>query len=418
MASDAQLTTDVLLGDVATFRSGSVFKPDEQGQRSGDIPFIKVSDLNLPSNSHKIEESNNWLTLQSAKRLGTTIHPAGATVFAKIGVALTYNRRRLLIRDTAIDNNLMSAIPNPSKIRPEFLYHTLRCLDFNEIAKGSALPYINIGDLKGLRVRLPSLPEQEEICSLLDALDDRIDLLRQTNATLEAIAQALFKSWFVDFDPVRAKAEDREPQGVDAATAALFPSEFEDSQLGLIPKGWRVGTLLDLLELQRGFDLPATQRVSGAYPIIAASGPAGTHAEAKVQGPGIVTGRSGVLGKVFLELDDFWPLNTTLWIKNYSACEPCYAYELLRRIDFQQFNAGSAVPTLNRNHVHGLPQFLPPQEAIQAFELIALSMHRRVHANSVQVQLLSEIRDTLLPRLISGKLRLPEAERSVKAAVA
>ena len=98
MASDAQLTTDVLLGDVATFRSGSVFKPDEQGQRSGDIPFIKVSDLNLPSNSHKIEESNNWLTLQSAKRLGTTIHPAGATVFAKIGVALTYNRRRLLIQ--------------------------------------------------------------------------------------------------------------------------------------------------------------------------------------------------------------------------------------------------------------------------------------------------------------------------------
>ncbi|MBK9497015.1 MAG: restriction endonuclease subunit S [Xanthomonadales bacterium] len=249
-------------------------------------------------------------------------------------------------------------------------------------------------------------------------MDDRIDLLRQTNTTLEAIAQALFKSWFVDFDPVRAKAEGREPEGMDAATAALFPSEFEESELGLMPKGWRVGKLLDLLELQRGFDLPAAQRVPGAYPIIAASGPAGTHAEAKVCGPGVVTGRSGVLGKVFLELEDFWPLNTTLWIKNYSSCGPCYAYELLRRIDFQQFNAGSAVPTLNRNHVHGLPQLLPPQEAIQAFELIALSMHRRVHANSVQVQLLAEIRDTLLPRLISGKLRLPEAERSIEEAAA
>src|SRR5690606_8646078 len=74
----------------------------------------------------------------------------------------------------------------------------------------------------------------------LSALDDRIDLLRRTNVTLEAIAQALFKSWFVDFDPVRAKAEGREPEGMDPATVALFPSEFEESELGLIPKGWRI----------------------------------------------------------------------------------------------------------------------------------------------------------------------------------
>jgi type I restriction enzyme S subunit len=96
---------------------------------------------------------------------------------------------------------------------------------------------IRQAELRKVRVPVPSLDEQKLGVHPLGALDDRIDNLRQTNATLEAIAQALFKSWFVDFDPVRAKAEGREPEGMDAATAALFPSEFEESELGLIPKG-------------------------------------------------------------------------------------------------------------------------------------------------------------------------------------
>lgn len=307
-------------------------------------------------------------------------------------------------------------------VDPLYLFAALRSPAtqnaINDLHVGTMIPHFKKGDFDKLFIDLPERGLQESIGRIHFELCERIDLLRQTNATLKAIAQALFKSWFVDFDPVRAKAEGREPEGMDAATAALFPSEFEESELGSIPKGWRVGTLLDLLELQRGFDLPATQRVPGAYPIIAASGPAGTHAEAKVRGPGIVTGRSGVLGNVFLALEDFWPLNTTLWIKNYSACGPCYAYELLSRIDLRQFNAGSAVPTLNRNHVHGLPQLLPPQEALQAFEMIAISMHRRIYANSVQAQSLSEIRDTLLPRLISGQLPLLKGERFVEAAAA
>jgi type I restriction enzyme S subunit len=93
----------------------------------------------------------------------------------------------------------------------------------------------SLGELKSAKFLLPSPEEQSRICEVLSALDHRIDLLRQTNATLEAIAQALFKSWFVDFDPVRAKAEGREPEGMDAETAVLFPSEFEQSELGLIP---------------------------------------------------------------------------------------------------------------------------------------------------------------------------------------
>ena len=267
---------------------------------------------------------------------------------------------------------------------------------------------INLKDLRALPIPVPPEAEREQITALIGALDDRIALLRETNATLEAIAQALFKSWFVDFDPVYAKQQGIAPAGMDDATAALFPDGFESSIIGEIPAGWNVKTLEDLLVLQRGFDLPAPDRIPGAYPIIAASGPSGTHCEAMVKGPGVVTGRSGVLGRVFLEFGDYWPLNTALWIKEFRAATPCYAYELLRLLDFKAFNAGSAVPTLNRNHIHGLPYVIPARACVEAFEKIAEKLHRRVKENERQAQTLATLRDTLLPRLISGQLRLPQ----------
>ncbi|HEC1605882.1 restriction endonuclease subunit S [Pseudomonas aeruginosa] len=276
---------------------------------------------------------------------------------------------------------------------------------------------INLKDLRALPIPLPPASERREIASAMSALDDRITLLRETNATLEAIAQVLFKSWFVDFDPVRAKAEGRQPEGMDAITAALFPDSFEESELGLVPKGWEIGELQDLLVLQRGFDLPASERTEGAYPLIAASGPSGTHHIAMAKGPGVVTGRSGVLGKVFLTLEDYWPLNTTLWVKEFRRATSCYAFELLKLLDFASFNAGSAVPTLNRNHVHSLKYVLPPVELVESYEGTALSIHQRVLENNRQAQTLTQLRDTLLPRLISGQLRLPETETLLEKAL-
>jgi type I restriction enzyme S subunit len=279
-------------------------------------------------------------------------------------------------------------------------------------ATGTTVLGIKQSELRKVTLTLPALELQVSAAATLKALDDRITLLRETNATLEAIAQALFKSWFVDFEPVRAKMQGRAPEGMDEATAALFPDSLEESALGLVPRGWRVGTLQDLLLLQRGFDLPSDQRVIGDYPIIAASGPSGTHNVPMAKAPGVVTGRSGVLGRVFLELDDYWPLNTTLWVKEFRAAKPCYAYELLSLLDLKSFNAGSAVPTLNRNHIHGLTYLVPPGDCVAAYELIAIQLHEHAKLNNEQAQTLATLRDTLLPRLISGQLRLPQAMES------
>lgn len=311
----------------------------------------------------------------------------------------------------------VAVIHSTSKVEPDWLALCLRSPLSRHLltsrANTTVQTTINLKDLRALPIPMPPEAERQRMVALLGALDDRITLLRETNATLEAIAQTLFKSWFIDFDPVRANQDGRPPEGTDEATAALFPDGFGESEFGLVPRGWRVGKLEDLLQLQRGFDLPAVDRVPGNFPIIAASGPAGTHEVAMAKAPGVVTGRSGLLGRVFLELEDYWPLNTTLWVKEFRAATPCYAYEVLRQVDLASFNAGSAVPTLNRNHIHTLPHLIPSKACMAAFESTAIRLHRKARQNQKQAQVYSELRDTLLPRLISGQLRLPEAEAFV-----
>jgi type I restriction enzyme, S subunit len=282
--------------------------------------------------------------------------------------------------------------------------------------KGSTRAYVGITDQLNLPIVLPPPHEQRAIAHILGTLDDKIELNRRMNETLEAMARARFKSWFVDFDPVRAKAEGRDP-GLPKEIADLFPSRLVDSELGEIPERWEVGRLDNVLLLQRGFDLPSTKRTAGIYPVLAASGPSGTHDEFMVRGPGVTTGRSGVLGNVFYVHDDFWPLNTSLWVKEFRHSMPAYAFHLLWGLDFQSFNAGSAVPTLNRNHVRNLSALLPPMGLIASFESIATATLKRQKNNDDQSLTLTALRNSLLPKLISGALRVNDAEKFAEAAL-
>ena len=400
------------LDEVGRIVTGKTPKSGIAGFVGNDVPFVTPPDF----------DGNKWI-LRTTRRISATaaqsvknnIIPARSVLVTCIGSDMG---KAALVESVCVTNQQINAVVvDETKFCPEFLYYNLalRKVEIRSLAGGSAQPILNKTAFGQIRFDCPSLLEQKALVAFIRPLDDRITLLRETNATLEAIAQALFKSWFVNFEPVRAKAEGLEPEGMDAATAALFSDSFEESELGLVPKGWLIGELQDLLVLQRGFDLPATQRTEGDYPLIAASGPNGTHNISMVKGPGVVTGRSGVLGKVFLTLEDYWPLNTTLWIKNFKRATPCYAYELLKLLDFSSFNAGSAVPTLNRNHIHGLKYVLPPVGLVQVYEGITKAIHRRVLENNRQAKTLTQLRDSLLPRLISGQLRLPEAESQIEA---
>ncbi|NAX34045.1 restriction endonuclease subunit S, partial [Vibrio sp. V29_P1S30P107] len=264
--------------------------------------------------------------------------------------------------------------------------------------------------VKQIRVPCPPLIIQEKIVDFIRAIDRKHTNNSSVNQTLEEMAQAIFKSWFVDFDPVKAKMNGEQPEGMDTATASLFPEKLVESELGLIPEGWGVGELSKLFELHRGFDLPKSKRQDGEYPVYAAGGYHGTHNEFKMEPPGIITGRSGVIGNVYLSLDKYWPLNTTLYVREFRACGPYYAYHLLRSLDLKSLNSGSAVPSLNRNFVHSTNVFHPDSDVLAKFEEIVTPLFEKMVANNEQNKSLSKLRDTLLPKLLSGEIELGQAQ--------
>lgn len=302
---------------------------------------------------------------------------------------------------------------NTQKADPRWFYYITKYVGLNELKTGEK-PGLNRDTFLSQVFPFPPLDEQRAIVEVLRALDDKIELNRQMNHALEEIASALFKSWFVDFDPIVAKADGRRPFGMDAATAALFPAAFTDR----VPSEWRLGCVGDMIELQRGFDLPEPTRTPGAVPVIAAGGFHGFHNKGMVKGPGVVTGRSGKIGDVYWVDVDYWPLNTTLWVKRLSVgVGPLFAYHLLRSLDLAALNVGSAVPSLNRNHVHPIPAVVPNERALNAFESIARGWFELRGLNDSESRTLGTLRDALLPKLLSGEVRLKQAEKAVEAAL-
>jgi type I restriction enzyme S subunit len=263
---------------------------------------------------------------------------------------------------------------------------------------------LNLKEIRQLPLPWPPKKSRDAIAAFGKALDDKIELNRRMNATLEAIARSLFQSWFVDFDPVRAKLDGRQPVGMDKATTALFPDSFQETKVGHIPAGWQLGRLADLCHLKRGHDLPTSTRTAGPIPVVSSSGISGTHSETNVRGPGVVTGRYGTIGKVFYMEADYWPLNTTLYVEDFKGNPPRFIFHALGEVDFQNYTDKAAVPGVNRNHLHEEPTVLPSMELRQAFASAVSPLWSQHAANERQSRTLATLRDTLLPKLLSGEL--------------
>jgi len=194
-------------------------------------------------------DANNWVSESTRAKIGAKLHPKGSIAFAKIGVALTYNRRRILTQPTILDNNMMSVIPNTDVVNSMYCYYLLTTIDFNDVVCGTSLPYLRADDLKKFHLQLPPLPEQRAIAHILGSLDDK-DRIEPANEQdigghgprhLQVLVRG-FRSG--------ARQSRRRPTGLPDDIAALFPDSFENSELGEIPKGWRVGTLEDFALLK------------------------------------------------------------------------------------------------------------------------------------------------------------------------
>ena len=411
MSSEWLKTT---LGAVSDWSSGGTPTKDEPSYWGGDVPWISANSM------HGTRFHDSDLRLTDLGLLnGSRLAPPETVLLLVRGGAL-HNRIPvgMATGTVAFNQDVKALAAKLDKLRPWYLLYWL--MGHEKFLLDSVVEYTGIGAgkldtkrMQGLELLQPTLEEQDAIVEVVKALDDRITLLRETNATLAAIAQALFKSWFVDFDPVRAKMEGRTPEGMDEATAALFPDGVEESELGLVPRGWRVARLDEFMELAYGKALKATDRVAGDVPVYGSGGITGYHNESLVNGPSVIIGRKGTVGSLYWEDQPFFAIDTVFYLRTTTPLT--YCFYLLQTLGLAGMNTDAAVPGLNRNNVYRLTVPYAPANVLQAFDDVVSVIRQRIFSNSQQAQTLATLRDTLLPRLISGTLRLPDATQCAEA---
>ena len=406
-------------------------------------PFVKVSDMNLPANAVRIQEANNWISEDDLKELRAKPFARGTVVFAKIGEAIRQNRLRQVVRETIVDNNMMGAVPDIHRVNPRFFFYALSQFDFSEIAQGTALPYLTVSTLSGLELEIPPLDEQRAIAHILGTLDDKIELNRRMNETLEAIARAIFKSWFVDFDPVRSKAEGRDP-GLPKHIADLFPDSFEDSELGEIPKGWEVaelGEITDIIDClhskkpeRRDIGRPLLQLwnirddglidMDDTYFIDESDYEIWISRMEASPGDCVITnvGRVGAVAQMPMGQKAALGRNMT-----GLRCKPAFAFptfliecllsqamidEIARKMD-----TGTILDALNVRNIPKLRLAIPKEAIVMYFDNLVRPIRAQMERNLGEALTLAALRDTLLPSLISGRLRVKCVDKILEAAI-
>lgn len=321
--------------------------------------------------------------------------------------------------------------PNESIVSKKFLYWALKASDTHRLRTGSAQAQIVIGSLEKFRISMPTdRSYQDEIVVTLDSIEDRIVLLRETNATLEAVAQALFKSWFVDFDPVRAKMDGRAPDGVYEASIALFPDALVESELGLIPDGWEVMPVGDAVDAVGGAT-PDTKKPEYWEPAVhcwttpkdlsGIGSPVLLDTERKLSAQGLAKIGSGLLPVGTLLLSSRAPIGYLalaqmpiainqgyIAIRPGGLLSPLYMYFWCKQ-NMEGIKAranGSTFMEISKKAFRPIPALVPTPAVLDAFSGVAGALFERLIENEQQAQTLSTLRDTLLPRLISGQLQV------------
>tara|TARA_R110002095_G_scaffold206065_1_gene189802 strand:+ start:2577 stop:3872 length:1296 start_codon:yes stop_codon:yes gene_type:complete len=327
------------------------------------------------------------------------------------------------------------------KVIPKYLLYVYLSPEFQSTIEqrkvhGCTVDRISLTELPSFPIRLPPLPEQKNIAHILGSLDDKIELNRRMNATLEGMAQALFQSWFVDFDPVLDNAlaagnpipdelADRAAVRRQAlangtanrAAAKPFPAAFHLSEeMGWIPEGWEALKLSDLLEVKYGKDHKKLD--AGTVPVYGSGGLMRHANESLYMGESVLIPRKGTLNNILYLNEEFWTVDTMFYTIPKRNNVAKYTFHLLKKLDFTSMNVGSAVPSMTTKVLNALPVLLPDESALQKFDSILTSYISKNEANNSQSMSLSKLRDTLLPKLISGELRIDDAEKLAEEALA
>ena len=362
---------EVPLGDIAQFKTGKL--NSNAAVFNGKYPFFTCSPQSLRINDYAFDQKAILLAGNNAEGNFSIKYFEGK---------FNAYQRTYVIHST-----------NDKILALKYLYYCLgqRLNDFKQLSQGTSTKFLTVVLLKSFTIPLPPISEQIAISDTLSCLDDKIELNNRVNKTLEEMAQAIFKSWFVDFEPFQ--------NGV-----------FVGSELGSIPMGWRVGTLGEMAVITSG-KRPINNIVSrdgeNLIPVIGASGIMGYTRDVLFNEKIIITGRVGTHGVIQRLYTPCWASDNTLVIKaDYYE----YIYQFLKTVDYKSLNRGSTQPLITQTDLKNQQLVIPPKEILEKFEDCLINPMDLWHENNKQVQTLSKIRDTLLPKLMSGEIRVPAEE--------
>lgn len=278
--------------------------------------------------------------------------------------------------------------PDKQKVLPRYLYYQLQnCVpQFINSSNGSAQKNLLLSTMRTFQIEIEeNRKKQEKIADTLSAYDDLIENNQKQIKLLEEAAQRLYKEWFVDL---------------------RFPGHENTKIVDGVPEGWNRTNINEILTFHRGYDLTKNEMKAGRYPVVGSTTVIGYHNEFKIKGPGIVTGRSGSLGKYQFIWDNFWPHNTSLYISDYKDHNIFFVYSLLQTVDFASLNNGGAIPTLNRNVLSNIEVIEPTDELQEMFAKIAEPQYQKIRNLEKQNDRLKTARGLLLPKLMSGEVEV------------
>ncbi|HFT9108835.1 restriction endonuclease subunit S [Citrobacter portucalensis] len=348
-------------------------------------------------------------------------------------------------------NTVRLRVNDDNLVNQKYLYIALKTKEFSDHliskAQGSAnQASITLSDIFSYAIPWGTYTQRKYIVNVIDSINDKIVIANQINQTLEQMAQALFKSWFVDFEPVKAKMAVLEAGGSQAdatlaamtaisgkdadalavferghpeqyaelkATAELFPSAMQDSELGDIPEGWYLQRFSNIATLHYGKALKKTERIEGPYSVYGSGGITGSHNSYLVEGPGIIVGRKGSIGTLYWEDGKFHPIDTVYYVENKEGVPLTYLYYLMGTLNLSSMNTDAAVPGLNRDNVYRLETINPEIAILNEFNNHVSALRNMIQRNKSSTETLTQLRDTLLPKLLSGEITLPDAEQAV-----
>lgn len=309
-----------------------------------------------------------------------------------------------------------------SELDMRWLYYAIKHYKLGEVDDGSPIPSTTRSAVYMLDLEVPPPPEQLAIAHILGTLDDKIELNRRMNETLEAMARTLFESWFVDFDPVHAKAEGLDP-GLPQQLADLFPDRFEDSELGEIPAGWEVDMIGDhMLNFDsKRVPVSGAERANrqGPHPYYGAAGVMDHVNDYLFDGTYLLVGEDGsVVREAGLAVTQYvWG---KIWVNNHAHVlqgkGAVSTEQLLLYFCFEPVAAyvtGAVQPKLSQGRMNLMPFVFPGERICRAFSDVVQPWFARLRANADETKTLAALRDTLLPKLISGELRVNDAERVI-----